>query len=168
MFGNVGEFALNKGASLLAFTIDAADMTGNSISVLDLAKGSRRALDSGKALYARLVWDDEGTALAVLKGEKKTGFVELENSLLAFKGVDKEPQRFEYKAGADFPKDMVISEKGAVSWSEDLGRVMFSIKDQEKEPERRAADAPPIANVDVWHWKDDRIQSVQMIQATQD
>ncbi len=168
MFGNVGEFALNKGASLLAFTIDAADMTGNSISILDLAKNSRRTLDSGKALYARLVWDDEGTALAVLKGEKKTGFVELENSLLAFKEVDKEPQRFEYKAGADFPKDMVISEKGAVSWSEDLGRVMFSIKDQEKEAERRAADAPPIANVDVWHWKDDRIQSVQMIQATQD
>jgi len=170
LFGSTGEFAPNKGGALLAFTIDAADMMGNGVAVLDLAKGIRRTLDSGKALYGRLVWDDEGTALAVLKGEKKTGFVERENSLLAFKGLDKEPERFEFKAtgAADFPKDTVISEKGTVSWNEDLTRVFFGIKEQVKEPERRRDDAPPVANVDIWHSKDDRLQSVQMIQANQD
>jgi hypothetical protein len=169
-YGSAGEFAVNKGGALLAFTIDAADMIGNGVTVVDLAKGIRRTLDSGKALYGRLAWDDEGTALAVLKGEKKTGLVERENSLLAFKGLDKQPERFEFKAAssADFPKDMVISERGAVSWSEDLTRVFFGIKGQQKEPERRKDDAPPVANVDIWHWKDDRLQSVQMIQANQD
>jgi dienelactone hydrolase len=170
MFGSTGEFAVNKGGTTLAFATDAADMTGNGISILSLASGTRRTLDSGKALYERVVWDDGGTALALLKGAKKTGFVERENSLMVFKGLDKEPERFEFKSAdaADFPKDMVISEKGALTWSEDLSKVFFSIKEQEKEPERRRDDAPAIANVDIWHWKDDRIQAEQMIRANTD
>ncbi|MBZ5497216.1 MAG: prolyl oligopeptidase family serine peptidase [Acidobacteriia bacterium] len=170
LFGSTGEFAVNKGGTLLAFATDAADMTGNGISVLSLATGMRRTLDSGKALYERLVWNDEGTALALLKGAKKTGFVERENSLLAFKGMDKEPEGFEFKStdAADFPKDMVISEKAALSWSEDLSKVFFGIKEQEKEPEKKRDDAPAVANVDIWHWKDDRIQAEQMIRANTD
>jgi dipeptidyl aminopeptidase/acylaminoacyl peptidase len=170
LLGSTGEFAVNKGGALLAFTTDAADMTGNGVSVLSFVTGIRKTLDSGKALYERMIWDEEGTALAVLKGAKKTGFVERENSLLAFKAMDKEPERVEFKMidGADFPKDMVISEKAALSWSNDLSKVFFGIKGQEKEPERRRDDAPAIANVDIWHWKDDRIQAEQMIRANTD
>ncbi len=170
LIGSTGEFAFNKGGTLLAFTTDAADMTGNGVSVLNLDAGTRRTLDSGKALYERMAWDDGGTSLAVLKGTKKTGFVQRESSLLAFKGLDKDPERFEFKTSdaTDFPKDMVISELAALSWSEDLAKVFFGIKEQEKEPERRRDDAPPVANVDIWHWKDDRIQSEQMIRANTD
>jgi len=170
LFGSTGEFAANKGGALLAFTTDAADMIGNGVTVLDLAAGSRRTLDSGKALYERLTWDEEGTALAVLKGTKKTGLVERENSLLAFKGVAKDPERIEFTAAgaADFPKDMIVSEKAGIAWSNDLSKVFFGIKDQEKEPERRRDDAPPVANVDIWHWNDDRIQAEQMIRANTD
>jgi len=170
LFGSTGEFAINKGGTILAFTTDAADMTGNGVGALYLGTGIRRTLDSGKALYERLAWNEEGTALALLKGAKKTGFVERENSLLAFKGMAAEPECFEFKStdAADFPKDTVISEKGALSWSEDLSKVFFGIKEQEKEPERRPADAPAIANVDIWHWKDDRIQAQQMVRANTD
>ncbi len=170
MLGNVGEYELNKGGNLLAFTIDAADMTGNSVSVLALNSGIRRTLDSGKALYGRLTWHDDGTALAVLKGSKKTGFVEQENTLLAFKGADKEPERYEFKStdSPDFPKDMVISEKASLAWTDDQKKILFGIKEQEKEPEKRKDDAPKIADVDIWHWKDDRLQSVQMLRANTD
>jgi len=93
LFGSTGEYVINKPGTLLAFTADAAGMNGNGVAVLDLAAGIRRTLDSGKALYEKPAWDDEGTALALLKGEKKEGFVERENSLLAFKGMDKgEPE----------------------------------------------------------------------------
>ncbi len=71
LFGSTGEFVVNKGGALLAFTTDAADMTGNGVSVLAFATGIRKTLDSGKALYERMIWDEEGTALAVLKGAKK-------------------------------------------------------------------------------------------------
>lgn len=170
LFGSTGEFALNKGGTILAFTTDAANMNGNAVAVLYLATEIRRTLDSSKSLYERLAWDDDGTALAVLKGEKKEGFVERENSVLAFKDLDKEPQRFEFKSSdaADFPKDMVVSEKAALAWSEDRSKVFFGIHGQDKEPERRRDDAPAVANVDIWHWKDERIQAVQMIRANED
>ena len=171
LFGNAGEYAINKPGALLAFTSDAADMNGNGVAVLDLAAGIRRTLDSGKALYEKPAWDDEGSALAVLKGEKKEGLVERENSLLVFRGLDKgEPERFEFKTAdaADFPKDMVISEKAAPSWSDDLSKVFFGIKEQEKEPPKKKDDAPPDSNVDIYHWKDERLQSVQMIRANED
>ena len=121
LFGSTGEFAVNKGGALLAFTTDAADMTGNGISVLNLGTGIRRTLDSGKALYERLTWDEEGTALAVLKGTKKTGFVERENSLLAFKGMDKDPERIEFTAdgAAGFSQGNGRSaKKPRLAWSE--------------------------------------------------
>jgi len=164
LIGSTGEFAVNKGGTVLAFTV------GNGVAMLHLATGVRRTLDSGAALYERLVWHDEGTALAVLKGVKKTGLLERDNSLLAFRGLDPEWERFEFKPAdaADFPKDMVISEKAPLAWSEDQARVFFGIKSQEKEPERRREDAPAIANVDIWHWKDDRLQSVQMLRAAAD
>lgn len=170
LLGSTGEFSLNKGGTVLAFTTDAADMIGNGISIISLTSGVRRTLDSGKALYERLLWNEEGTAIAVLKGARKAGLVERENSLLAFKGIDKEPERIEFKTtdAADFPKDMVISEKAALSWSEDLNKVFFGIKEQEKEPERRRDDAPAVANVDIWHWKDERIQAEQMVRANTD
>ena len=170
LFGSTGEFSVNKGGTLLAFATDAADMMGNGISVLSLTTGARTTLDSGKALYDRLAWDEEGSALALLRGEKKTGFTERENKLMAFRALGREPERFEFKTAdaADFPKDMVISEKGNLAWSNDLSKIFFAIKEQEKEPEKRAADAPPIANVDIWHWKDDRIQAEQMVRANTD
>jgi dipeptidyl aminopeptidase/acylaminoacyl peptidase len=171
LYGSTGEYSLNKSGTLLAFTTDAADMNGNGVALLDLAGGTRRTLDSDRALYARLAWDEEGKALAVLKGVKKTGLVERDNSLLAFRFTEGDKaERFEFKPAdsADFPKDMVISEKAALSWSEDRSKVFFGIKEQEKEPERRRDDAPPVANVDIWHWKDERLQSVQMIRANED
>ncbi len=170
LFGSTGEYALNKGGTLLAFTTDAANMNGNGVGVFYIATSIRRTLESSRSLYERLAWDDDGTALAMLKGVKKEGFVERENSVLAFRALDKEPERFELQStdAADFPKDTVISEKGAVAWSEDRSKVFFGIKEQEKEPERRRDDAPAVANVDIWHWKDERIQSVQMIRANQD
>ena len=62
---------------------------------------------------------------------------------------------------------MVVSERGEVSWSADRSRVFFGIKHKEEVPE--TPEYPDrIANVDVWHWRDPRIQSVQMQYADAD
>jgi len=53
-------------------------------------------------------------------------------------------------------------------WNTDGSRVFFGIKEQEDEPEKKKTDADSVANVDIWHWKDERIQSVQMKQAERD
>jgi len=168
--GSVASFSFNKPGSLLAYIVDAADTTGNGLILIELDSGSRNVLDTDRAIYERMTWEEEGTALAVLKGTKKKGFIQIDNTLLAFTGLDSdEPVRFEYNPAEayDFPSEMVISEKTGLSWSEDLTKVFFGITEQEKEPEKKK-DAEPVADVDIFHWKDDRIQSVQRAQAERD
>jgi len=169
-FGNVAEYCFNKQGTFLAYTVDAADTTGNGIVLVNLENGTRRVLDSDRAIYEQPVWDKKGTSLAVIKGTKKKGEKERNNSLLVFTGLTAgEPVTFEYNPAKafDFPNDMIISEYAQPSWSEDLNLVFFGIKEQKTEPEKKK-DEKPIANVDIWHWNDDRIQSVQKAQAERD
>ena len=170
LIGSVGSFAFNKPGALLAYTIDAADKNGNGLTVIDLSNGARRPLDSENLDYAQMAWDEEGTALMALKGEKKEGDALKTNTLVMVTGLaEGEPVTKEYKADKEsgFPENMVISEKGALSWSKDHSLVFFGIKEQDKEPEKKK-NGKKVADVDIWHWADDRIQSVQMVQATRD
>ena len=185
--GSVGEFQFNKPGTMLAYTVDATDKSGNGVYMVYLNTGERRTLDNGEAEYMRLVWDEKGSALAVLKGTKDKELVEKDNILLAFTGLSGESlNKVEYTPADDpnFPENMVISERvipqrrrrrGAsgverrsLFWSEDRSRVFCGIKEQEKEPEKKEEDADPVANVDVFHWNDERIQTVQIAQAETD
>ncbi|MFC1476967.1 S9 family peptidase [candidate division KSB1 bacterium] len=171
IFGNVADFSFNKPGTIMAYTIDAADTTGNGLYIYNLTTGQPKPLDTERLIYERLTWNEEGSVLALLKGNKPDGFVQKSNVLIAVTGLDREtPEIIEYDPAEafDFPKDMVISEKAGLSWSEDLTKIFFGIKEQEKEPPKKKDDDEPVADVDIWHVKDDRIQSVQMIQASRD
>jgi len=176
--GNVGSFRFNHSGSILAYTIDADKKAGNGVYVLVLESGAIRPLDSGEADYTQLTWDDngrkalegfqKGNALAVLKGTKPEKSVQKENQLLVFMGLGTEKSaKILYNSvdDKDFPEGMVLSEKGGLTWSEDNSRIFCGIKEQETEPDK---NEDPLANVDVWHWKDERLQSVQMVQADRD
>jgi len=183
--GNVSEFEFNKPGTMLAYTVDAVDKKCNGIYMMELDSSVLRPLDTGEADYERLAWDKEGTALAVLKGTKNKEMVEKDNILLRFAGLGSgRLTKVEYAPAADisFPKNMVISERvvaearqmmeraeamerKSLFWSEDCSKIFCGLKEQEKEPDK---SKEPVANVDVWHWKDERIQSFQMIQAEAD
>lgn len=176
--GNVGNFIFNQEGTILAYTIDADKKAGNGVCCLILESGAIRPLDTGEADYAQLTWDDngreplpgytKGNALAVLKGKKPEKFVQKENQLLIFMGLGTDKaSKVVYDPSNDdkFPEGMVLSEKGDLTWSEDNVRIFCGIKEQEPEPEK---SDEPVANVDVWHWKDERIQSVQKVQADRD
>jgi dipeptidyl aminopeptidase/acylaminoacyl peptidase len=180
--GNVGSFSFNHRGSMLAYTIDADKKAGNGVYVLVLDSGTIRPLDSGEADYAQLTWDDngreplagyeKGNALAVLKGKKPEKSVQKENGLLIFEGLGTDTLGkiiYNPSDDEDFPEGMVLSENGELSWSEDNSRIFCGIKEQEQELEEEPEKKDePVANVDVWHWKDERLQSVQMVQADRD
>lgn len=189
LIGSVSSFSFNKSGEILAYTVDTADKDGNGLYIIYLETGKRRPLDNGKAEYAQMTWDEEGTAIAVLKGKEKKGFERKENTLLTFTGLTEVRfYRLEYNPAdaSDFPKDMVISELGTLSWSQDVTKVFLGIKEQkEKEEEEEKPEGKeegkegedekeeekkddPVADVDIWHWNDEQIQSVQMIRANRD
>lgn len=173
LIGHVNESSFNKPGTLFAYTIDASDKNGNGLYVIDLRTNGRKPLDNADMDYSRMSWNEKGDAIAVLKGKEKEGFVQKENILVAVTGVGGEnPVKTEYDPSTafDFPKDFVICEKGDVVWTDDLNKIFFGIKEQEPKPEEKKKDeeTEEPADVDIWHWNDDRIQSVQIQSAERD
>jgi dipeptidyl aminopeptidase/acylaminoacyl peptidase len=177
LLGSVGDIAFNKAGELLAYTVDAAAKDSNGLFVLDLRNGSLHALDNDAKNYNRLAWDEDGTALAVLKGLEVEKMRERDNLLLAFPDIQAaigaetlpSPVTLDPSKAAGFPKGWVVSDRAELSWSSDRKRVFFGIKEQVAAPStgpRKSTDEA--ADVDVWSTADERIQSVQMARAEAD
>ena len=210
--GNVAEFKFNKSGTHIAYIVDAADKSGNGLYLFHLSQGILTVLDAGNAEYSQLTWDEKGSALAALKGEKQKEFKKKDNILLGFTGVGTKNQTshlYDPVKDPDFPKDMVISElaassgrsrfrrstasvRGNLFWSEDNTQIFCGLKEQEKIPEKpekkekpekgeksaedkvpekkkaEEEEEEPPADVDIWHWQDEQIQSVQKIRADRD
>lgn len=178
--GNVSDFAFNEPGTLLAWTVDASQKAGNGLYVMDPRSGVVRALDTDTLRYERLAWDEDGTALAALRGEKPDSMEQRANTLAAFTSLSpaalgnltsgatssRRNGAFVYDPSADatFPAGHVLSELGTVEWSRDGSRIFLGIKEQQ----HVVTDTAVKANVNVWHWADERLQSVQMVRASAD
>lgn len=173
LIGSVGAYAFNETGSHLAYVISTASREGNGLYLLDVATSARRPLDGERADYARLTWDEDGTAIAALRAMPDDSVEQRENALVAVTGVGGrgEPVLHVYDPAAapaaDAPADSVLSEKSALAWSADLNRVYVGLAAQEPKVEKDE-DADPEADVDIWHYRDDRIQSVQQVRASAD
>ncbi|MGH7669611.1 MAG: S9 family peptidase, partial [Gemmatimonadaceae bacterium] len=165
--GNVSDFDFNAPGSLLAYTVEAPGRLGNGVYLLNPATGETRALNTAERDYAQLTWNDAGTDLAVLRGDTVSGKKQKQNVLLAWMDVGAggaKPFTYDPSADASFPRGMVLSEYDAPSWSDDGSRLFVGVKEQEAQVP--AADSNK-ANVDIWHWKDQMAQSVQIVQLQQ-
>lgn len=175
--GSVGEFSLNRKGELLAYTVDAAEKDANGLFVFDLRTARVAPLDDEARVYSRLAWNEDGTALAVLKAleiEKKR---EKDNVLVAFTDAYAAVANPAAAKGATldatiagFPKDMVVSERRELVWSGDGTRVFFGTKEQADAPAKpdKKPGTDEVADVDVWNTRDERIQSLQIARAEAD
>jgi dipeptidyl aminopeptidase/acylaminoacyl peptidase len=177
LLGSVADIAFNRTGELLAYTVDAAVKDVNGLFVVDTRNGRTTTLDTDAKSYNRLVWNENGNAIAVLKGSDVGKMRERDNVLAAFPDVASAlkdgatvsaPVALEPAKADGFPKGWVVSDRATIAWSEDNKRVFFGMKEQVASPDttRRTTDEAP--DVDVWNTADERVQSLQMIRATQD
>ncbi|MEJ2540415.1 MAG: prolyl oligopeptidase family serine peptidase [Gemmatimonadota bacterium] len=167
-FGNVSEYGFDEASDHLAYLVDAADESGNGLYVVALAEGRIRPVDTGPNRYEDLAWSREGPSLSALRGSVPDGMTERENVLVvaaAESGSD--VLIYDPRQDPGFPEDFVISELADTRWTEDGERVVLGIKAQEPDPES-SEESEDAADVDVWHWQDDRLQSTQKVQADGD
>jgi dipeptidyl aminopeptidase/acylaminoacyl peptidase len=177
LLGSVADISFNRTGELLAYTVDAAVKDGNGLFVFDTRSGRVAALDNDARVYSRLAWNDEGQALAVLRGADVEKMRERDNVLLAFPDVAAAlrdgvaapaPIVLEPATAGGFPKGWVISDRASLSWSEDNARVFFGMKEQVAVSDAARKSSDEQANVDVWNTADDRVQSLQMNRASHD
>jgi len=177
LLGSVGDFAFNRTGELLAFTVDSAVKDGDGVFVFDSRNGRITPLENDAKSYSRLAWNDDGTAVAALKGSEVEKMRERDNVLVAFPDVTGAlkdgapaavPVLFDPAKTDGFPKGWVVSERAPLAWSEDNKRVFFGIKEQVPAPDTTRKSTDEAADVDVWNTDDERVQSVQMVRAEQD
>jgi dipeptidyl aminopeptidase/acylaminoacyl peptidase len=172
--GSVGTAEFNRTGSMLAYTVDAPVKDGNGLFIADLRTGSTAILDNDAKTYNRLAWNDDGTAVAVLKGKEVPRMREKDNVLVVFPNVSAPtgvgtPSALDASLTSGFPKGWVVSDRASLAWSDDNKRVFFGIMKQVAAPDtgrKRSTDSVP--DVDVWRTQDERVQSLQMIRADED
>ncbi len=166
--GNVNAFEFDDAGQRFAYTVDAADRLGNGVYVIDLATGSRarwrapRSTSTGSPGARRARRSPCSAATRRRRTSRRT-------TCCSSGATPASPnaKRIEYDPSKDatFPKALVLSEFAAPRWSNDGSRVFVGLKEQEAEPPK--SDEPQ-ANVDVWHWKDAELQSVQIVRLAQE
>jgi dienelactone hydrolase len=164
--GNVSDFAVNEAGSHLAYLVDAQGKAGNGAYLLELATHRITPLDTEQRVYSQLSWNEEGTGLAVLKGDVPEDKTQRDNVLLVLPDLE-HPTRvlsLDPAHAQGFPDGFVLSELGGLRWSEDGTRIFLGIKEQADKRDELADRA----NVDVWHWSDVQVQSVQQVRASRD
>ena len=167
-FGNVAEYAFNEAGTFLAYLVDAAEQAGNGLYAVATQDGRIRALNTGAARFSDVTWSEAHDDVATLRGDKPEGKVQRANVLVVARGVDAarpDVTTWDPSTDAAFPAGFVLSELANTQWTDDGARLVVGIKEQEDEVKEGDEEK---ANVDVWHWADDRVQSQQMVQANGD
>jgi dipeptidyl aminopeptidase/acylaminoacyl peptidase len=172
--GNVGDWAFDRKGKWLALTIHTRDQAGNGVQLRDMTTAALVPLDSARASYAALAWADKGDALTVLKGVDDPRYEGKLYSVLGFKAFSSgKPQKIVYdpRGDAAFPKGMTISPGRPAAWTEDLNSLVFAIQvvkpkaEPKEEGEGSAQERPDLV---IWHWRDEKLQSQQQLEAAGD
>lgn len=194
VLGNVSEYDFDKKGEWLVTVIDAAGQIGNGVHLRDVRTGAVHAIETGKAGYRGLSWNEESTAFVVTKQTDDAGHETKWQSVVGFTDLGPKPTKTVYdpKDDKDFPKDMAIS--GGAGWTDALDGFTFNIAARKKKtetappPKEVKADAKDDAKKEkktvpgltsggsggakpdlvVWHWKDERLQPMQEKQAGSD
>ncbi|HUH11506.1 MAG TPA: prolyl oligopeptidase family serine peptidase [Longimicrobiales bacterium] len=168
VIGNVSELVFDSAGTRLAYTVDAPEAAGNGLFLLHLADNRTVPLHTGADRYAAVSWSDDATDLAVLRGTTPDSLALRANALeVVLEAGARGQRRVTYEPSSDAGVDvgLVLSEDASPEWSNDGRRLFVGLKLQKPAPPE---GDEPRANVDVWHWKDERVQSVQQVRAQQD
>ena len=174
--GAVGDAAFSRQGDLLAYAVEAPVSDGNGLFVMELATDRIHVLENDTLVYGRIEWSDDGSRVAALKGAEIEGKRERNNTLVSFADIQDRlrgrgspaPATLDTSA-AGFPAGFVISDRAPLAWSEDGRRIFFGLIPQTPAPDTTGEPSTDsIPNVDIWRTDDERVQSVQMIQAERD
>lgn len=164
-FGNVSEFAWQDKGTLLAFTINAEDKTGNGVQLYDPSSSALRLLDSGSAVYTGLTWRRDSDDLVVFRGKDDDRHEGATQVVLAWTGAATAApvkHAFDPTSDATFPAGMRTVAFRRPAWSDEGDMVLLGVAKWEekvdtksaKKDDKADADDSEDATVDIWNARD--------------
>ncbi|MBL8141041.1 MAG: S9 family peptidase, partial [Acidobacteria bacterium] len=154
---DVSEYAWSDTGTWLAYALAAARApSSNGLGVRRMQDGVATTILMGEGHYKKLTFDDAGTQLAFVTDRDAW--------------ADKAPRYALYRwtpgtaaatqVAGDFTDGDSVSEHGALTFSKDGARLFFGTAAR---PVAEPDDASDAIKVDLWHWKDPQLQTMQKV-----
>jgi len=189
-FKNVADFTWSKNGELLAFNVITKDAQKDGaregVYLLSPQDLTPRAVMTGAGAYKHMNFDEAGRQLAFVSnrddlakkhaeteksGRKNADAEKAEKSDKAEKEItafnlyywragDSEAKSIVTAETAGLPAGWLPSEHASLSFSKDGQRLFFGTAELAKADPK---DAPEPFKVDLWHWKDPELQSMQKV-----
>jgi hypothetical protein len=170
-FSDALDFTISKDAKTLIYTVSSRNEETNGVyAVKTDSEDGPTALLSGKGKYQRLTWDEDNTQIAFISDKEDAAAKQPKFRVYHWNLKDPQATEIVSTGSAGFPKDMVISERGNLSFSLD-GSHLFLGSAPPPEPEKNPDEEIPADEkvlVDLWRWNDDYVQPIQKVRAEQD
>ena len=170
-FADVLEYTISRDAKVLALTVSSRNEETDGVYTFVPGSASEAsAVMAGKGKYTRLTWDEKQTQLAFLSDRDDAAASQPKLKLYDWERSNGKAVELVSTALPNFKPGWVISERGAISFSNDGSKVFFGTAPA-PEPEPAADEQAPAEEkvvVDLWHWKDDFIQPMQKVRANQE
>ncbi|HEU4767461.1 MAG TPA: hypothetical protein VFS77_08795, partial [Pyrinomonadaceae bacterium] len=170
-FSDALDFTISKDAKTLVFTTSSQKEETNGVyAVTTGADGPPVALLSGKGKYQRLTWDEENTQLAFTSDKEDAAAKQPRFRVYHWNRKDPQATEIVSITSPGFRKEMVVSERGNLSFSLDGSRLFLGTApppEPERNPDEELSSDEKVL-VDLWHWKDDYVQTIQRVRAEQD
>ena len=170
-FADVLDFTISKDAKTLVFATSSRKEDTNGVYALATeTDGPPVTLLSGKGKYQRLTWDEDNTQLAFTSDKEDAAAKQPKFRVYHWNRKDAEATEIVSTTSAGFRKEMVVSERANLNFSLDGSRLFLGAAPP-PEPEKNPDEEIPADEkvvVDLWHWKDDYVQTIQKVRAEQD
>lgn len=161
---NVSSATFSKNGEKLALAISTKDGAEDGIVVLDLKSGAKTEVVKGLGRYLRTAFDEEATQLAFVTDKDDYAAKQPTNSLYVAT-IGKAPKLVAKLGTKELPRDVMPS-AGVLSFSKSGKRLRFGVTAKPTpEPEVNPDEA---VSIDIWHYNDERLQTVQLNQLAAD
>ena len=170
-FSDVLDFTISRDAKTLVFTTSSRkEDTNGAYAVTPETDSPPTVLLSGKGKYQRLTWDEDNTQLAFTSDKEDAESKQPKFRVYHWNRKDPQATEIVSITSPGFRKEMVVSERANLSFSLDGSRLFIGTAPP-PEPEKNPDEEIPADEkvvVDLWHWKDDYVQTIQRVRAEQD
>jgi dipeptidyl aminopeptidase/acylaminoacyl peptidase len=170
-FPDVLSYTLTKDGALLAYAVSSHKEETNGIyAAATSGDAAPKTIVAGAGKYMRLTWDEDQTKLAFLSDHDDASAKHPKEKLYLWMRNGDAPTELVSDATAGFRDGCQVSDKGLVTFPPDGKRIFFGCAAAQPDADDPLADLPADdkVNADLWHWKDEHIQPMQKVRATQD
>ena len=158
-FASVSEYSFARDGKSLVYAVSSKKEDENgAFAVTPGADAAPAALASGKGKYSKLTWDRQQTELAFF----------FDKSAMLWDRKAAKATVVVTAATAGFPKDRIVSDKGALAFSRDGKRLYVPAGIERKEDAGESGAGEEKVLMDLWRSADDLVQPMQKIRANQE